>query len=117
MLAFAKDISQNNPKHSGESENSELKEYMDYQRALDHERLIYSSLDYAKTGLQESMTEFENDAKKLDGYLKENFPLSSALAGSADTMMLMLRKLVNGPNSTNNWYRMNAYYHALVLIA
>ena len=114
MLAFAKDISQNNPKHSGESENSELKEYMDYQRALDHERLIYSSLDYAKTGLQESMTEFESDAKKLDGYLKENFPLSFALAGSADTVMLMLRKLVNGHNSTNNWYRMNAYYHALV---
>jgi hypothetical protein len=60
------------------------------------------------------MTEFESDAKKLDGYLKKNFPLSFALAGSADTVMLMLRKLVNGHNSTNNWYRMNAYYHALV---
>jgi hypothetical protein len=26
----------------------------------------------------------------------------------------MLRKLINGHNSSNNWYKMNAYYHALV---
>ena len=48
MLAFAKDITQNNPNHPEESKNSELKEYMDYQRTLNHERLIYHALDEAK---------------------------------------------------------------------
>lgn len=28
--------------------------------------------------------------------------------------MLLLRKLANGHSSSNNWYRMNAYFHALV---
>ena len=30
VLAFAKNINQNNPSHPEESKNSELKEYMDY---------------------------------------------------------------------------------------
>ena len=53
MLAFAKDITQSNPKHSQEDQNPELREYMDYQRRLNHERLVYHSLDHAKTELRE----------------------------------------------------------------
>ena len=114
MLAFAKNINQNNPSHPEESKNSELKEYMDYQRTLNHERLIYHALDQAKTSLQSNMTEFENDQEKLESYLKKSFPISNKPLKSADTIIFMLRKLINGHNSTNNWYRMNTYYHAVV---
>ena len=114
MLAFAKNINQNNPSHPEESKNSELKQYMDYQRTLNHERLIYHALDQAKTSLQSNMTEFENDQEKLESYLKKSFPISNKPLKSADTIIFMLRKLINGHNSTNNWYRMNPYYHALV---
>jgi hypothetical protein len=54
MLAFAKDITIKDPNHPEEAKNSELKEYMNYQRSLDHERLIYHALDYSKTELQNS---------------------------------------------------------------
>ncbi len=114
MLAFAKDISIKEPNHPEEAKNSELKEYMDYQRALDHERLIYHALDYSKTELQNSITKLQDEQEKLQDYLKNNFPISHKSLKSADTIMFMLRKLTNGHNSSNNWYKMNAYYHALV---
>jgi hypothetical protein len=114
MLAFAKDITTNIPTHPEEDKNSELKEYLDYHRALNHERLIYHSLDHAKTNLQNGMTEFEGDQEKLQNYLKHNFPVSGEILKSADTIIFMLRKLINGQNSTNNWYKMNAYYLSLV---
>ena len=41
MLAFAKDITKKISSHPEEDKNSELKEYLDYHRALNHERLIY----------------------------------------------------------------------------
>ena len=113
MLAFAKDITKNIPTHPEEDKNSELKEYLDYHRALNHERLIYHSLDHAKTNLQNGMTEFEGDQEKLQNYLKHNFPVSGEILKSADTIIFMLRKLINGQNSTNNWYKMNAYYLSL----
>ncbi len=113
MLAFAKDITQNSPKHPEEPKNSELKEYMDYQRALDQERLIYYSIDHAKSKLQEHLQAAMGDQEKLKSYLEQVFPLSRRFA-DGDTLMLMLRKLINGHNSTNNWYRMNPYFHAVV---
>ena len=114
MLAFAKDISMKEPNHPEEGKNSELKEYMDYQRALDHERLIYHALDYSKTELQNNITKLQGGQEKLEDYLKNNFPISYKPLKSADTIIFMLRKLINGHNSSNNWYKMNAYYHALV---
>ncbi len=113
MLAFAKDITQNMPIHPEEDKNTELKEYMDYQRRLDHERLIYHSLDHAKSELQEHLQEAMGDPEKIKPFLEQAFPISRRFA-DADTLMLMLRKLLNGHNSTNNWYRMNSYYHAVV---
>jgi hypothetical protein len=86
---------------------------MDYQRALDHERLIYHALDYSKTELQNSITKLQGRQEKLEDYLKNNFPISYKPLKSADTIIFMLRKLINGHNSSNNWYKMNAYYHAL----
>ena len=74
MLAFAKDITKNISSHPEEDKNSELKEYLDYHRALNHERLIYHSLDHAKTNLQNSITEAAGDQEKLQNYLKHNFP-------------------------------------------
>ena len=113
MLAFAKDITKNISSHPEEDKNSELKEYLDYHRALNHERLIYHSLDHAKTNLQNGMTEAAGDQEKLQNYLKHNFPVSGEILKGADTIIFMLRKLINGQNSTNNWYKMNAYYLAL----
>ncbi len=113
MLAFAKDITLNKPKNSKESENNELKQYMDYQRKLNHERLVYHSLDYAKTQLQENIDSSGNDSEKLSLFLQSFFPVSHQFA-DVETLMLMLRKLMNGHSSSNNWYRMNSFYHAVV---
>ncbi|MEK9629028.1 MAG: hypothetical protein VW455_08400 [Nitrospinota bacterium] len=111
MLAFALDITQNKPTNSKESENNELKQYMDYQRKLNHVNLVRHSLEYAKNKLQESMDSSESGA--LTQFLKDFFPISHQFA-DAETLMQMLRKLMNGQNSTNNWYRMNSFYHAVV---
>ncbi len=113
MLAFAKDITQNQPKTSKESDNDELKQYMEYQRKLNHERLVYHALDYAKIHLQLNIKKLDQDEKQLGEYLQGAFPVSHRFA-DAETIMLLLRKLGNGHNATNNWYRMNAYYYALV---
>lgn len=111
MLAFALDITQNKPENPKESENDELKQYMDYQRKLNHVNLVKHSLEYAKNQLQENIDSSESE--KLSQFLKNFFPLSSQFA-DADTLMLMLRKLMNGQNSSNNWYRMNSFFHAVV---
>jgi hypothetical protein len=113
MLAFAKDITQNQPKTSKESDNDELKQYMEYQRKLNHERLVHHALDYSKTHLQLNIQKSEGDDKRLGEYLQGAFPISCRFA-DAETILLLLRKLGNGHNASNNWYRMNAYYHSLV---
>jgi hypothetical protein len=113
MLAFAKDITQNQPKVSKESDEDELKQYMDYQRKLNHERLVYHGLDYAKTHLLLNIKKADGDSEQLGKYLEGAFPISHRFA-DAEKLVLLLRKLSNGHNATNNWYRMNAYYHALV---
>jgi len=112
MLAFAKDITQSNPKHSQEGQNPELREYMDYQRKLNHERLVYHSLDHAKTELQGKIESAKGESDKLEGYLQQAFPFSHEFA-DADTLMLMLRKMINSHNAPEDWYRMNSYYYAL----
>ncbi len=113
MLAFAKDITKSDPNHPEESNNSKLKEYMDYQRKIDHEKLIYHSLDHAKTQLQNNIQETLGDEKKLETYLKKAFPVSHRYATS-DTLMLILRKLINAHNTTNNWFRMNHFFAGVV---
>lgn len=112
MLAFNKDITQDQPKHPQEDNSQELKQYMDYQRKLNHERIIYHSLDHAKSRLQEKIQEVMGKQEALNEYLQKEFFLSSRFA-EADTVMLMLRKMINAHNSTNNWYKMNPYYLAL----
>ena len=113
MLAFAKDITQKEPKHPEEGQNAKLKEYMDYQRKINHEKLVYHSLDHAKNYLQKTINDLRGDENKLKGYLKQAFPVAHRYADS-DTLMLMLRKLLNAHNATNNWYRLNRYYSGLV---
>lgn len=113
MLALALDITQNKPKHPEEDKSSELKEYMNYQRKLNHERLVYHSLDHAKTYLQKNIDKYEDLPEDLESYLQQAFPLAHGFA-DADTLILMLRKLLNGHNSSNNWYRLNSYYYAVV---
>ena len=113
MLAFAKDITKKEPNHPEEGQNAKLKEYMDYQRRVNHEKLIYNSLDHAKNYLQKTINDMRGDENKLKGYLEKAFPVSHRYADS-DTLMLMLRKLLNAHNATNNWYRLNRYYSGLV---
>lgn len=112
MLAFAKDITKRDPSHPEESKIPKLKEYMNYQRMLNHELLIYNALDHAKTYLLKNIEEGKAHPAKLNTYLEKAFPVSHTFA-TADTLLAMLRKMINGHNSTNNWYRMNAYYNAL----
>ncbi|MFQ5444931.1 MAG: hypothetical protein ACE5EK_09975, partial [Nitrospinales bacterium] len=112
MLAFAKDITKKDPSHPEESKIPKLAEYMDYQRKLDHELLIYNSLDHAKTYLLKNIEEGKSRPAKLKTYLEKAFPISHTFA-SADILLTLLRQMINGHNSTNNWYRMNAYYHAV----
>ena len=111
MLAFALDITQNKPKNSKESDNDELKQYMDYQRKLNHEKLVIHSLEFAKNQLEENIESSED--VKLSQFLKNVFPISHQFS-DADTLILMLRKLMNSQNSTNNWYRMNSFFNAVV---
>ena len=111
MLAFVLDITQNKPSNSKENENGEVKQYMDYQRKLNHINLVKHSLDYAKNQLQEHIDSSESE--KLSEFLKSIFPISHQFA-DVETLMLMLRKLMNSQNSSNNWYRMNSFYHAVV---
>ena len=111
MLAFVLDITQNKPANSKEKENDEVKQYMDYQRKLNHINLVKHSLEYAKNQLQENIDSSESE--KLSQFLKNIFPISHQFA-DVETLMLMLRKLMNSQNSSNNWYRMNSFYHAVV---
>ena len=113
MLAFAKDITQKEPDHPEEDQNAKLKEYMGYQRRINHEKLIYHSLEHAKNYLQKTINDMRGDENKLKEYLEEAFPASHRYANS-DTLMLMLRKLLNAHNATNNWYRLNRFYFGLV---
>lgn len=113
MLALAKDITNNKHVHSIESEHPKLKEYMDYQRKLNHDLIIYHSLDQAKTFLRQNMDECGEDREKPKAFLKKTFPFSHEFAG-ADNLLLMLRKLINAQNSTNNWYRLNQFYYAVL---
>ncbi|GIS85092.1 MAG: hypothetical protein CM1200mP16_13920 [Nitrospina sp.] len=99
------------PKSSKESDNDELKQYMDYQRKLNHENLVKHSLEFVKNQLEENI-ESSDDAKPSQ-FLKTIFPISHQFA-DVETLMLMLRKLMNSQNSTNNWYRMNSFFHAVV---
>lgn len=114
MLAFAKDITQDPPTHPDEDKNPQLKAYMEYHRKLNTEKLVYHCLDHAKTYLQKNMSEHANDKAKLDAYIQKAFPVFSPHANGADILLLMLRKLIEAHNSTNNWYRMNEFYLALV---
>ncbi len=76
MLAFAKDISESAPTHPEEIKNPKLKEYMDYHRNINHEKLVYYSLDQSKGYLQKEMGACSDDKKKIEDYLKSNFPIS-----------------------------------------
>jgi hypothetical protein len=113
MLAFAKDITYRDIQHPEEGNNAKLKQYLDYHRGLNNEKLVYYSLDHAKTYLQKNIEDFKNDSDKLEPYLKQAFPVSSRFADQ-DTLMLILRKLVNAQNATNNWYRMNEFYFGVM---
>ena len=113
MLAFAKDITQKQPKHSDEEKNPELKNYMNYQRKLNHVRIVYYSLKHAKSELEENLQACRKNRENPEPCLEKAFPLSHHFA-EGKTLLLMLKKLIGGHNEEKQWYRMNAYYYALV---
>ena len=112
MLAFAKDITQKKPQHPDEDQDSKLKQYMDYQRKLNHPQLVYHSLRYGKNNLQEAIQSSKSDPQKLEDYLQKSFPFSYRFADSK-TIVMMLKKLYSGHNNSSQWYRMNPYYQAV----
>ncbi len=113
MLAFAKDITQTEPNHRDEDKNPELKNYMNYQRKLNHVRIVYYSLKHAKNELQEYLQQLRKNGESANLYLEQAFPLSHHFADDR-ILTLMLKKLVGGHNEGKQWYRMNSYYYALV---
>ncbi len=112
MLAFAKDITQSQPNHRDEAKNPELKNYMNYQRKLNHVRIVYYSLKHAKNELQENLQQLRKNGENAEPYLEQAFPLSHHFADDK-TLTLMLKKLVGGHNEDKQWYRLNSYYYAL----
>ena len=113
MLAFAKDITQKSQTHADEDKNPELKNYMNYQRKLNHVRIVYYSLKHAKGELEENLKAFRKSRESSESYLEHAFPFSHRLA-EGKTLLLMLKKLIAGHNEGKQWYRMNSYYYALV---
>ncbi len=113
MLALAKDITKSSHAHPEEASLPKLKEYMDYQRKLRQDLIIYHSLDHAKEHLRKIVDDCGGDQDKLAGHVKQAFPFSHEMTG-ADNLLLMLRKLINAQNSTNNWYRLNQFYFAVL---
>ncbi len=61
MLAFAKDLTQSQPNPRDEDKNPELKNYMNYQRKLNHVRIVYYSLKNAKNELQENLQQLRKN--------------------------------------------------------
>lgn len=113
MLAFSKDITDRDYTHPEEDKNAKFKQFMDSYRSLNHERLIYHALDHAKTYLEKSINDFRGDSAKLEPYIQQAFPSASRFSNH-DDLTLMLRKLINAHNATNNWYKMNGFYQSVV---
>jgi len=112
MLAFAKDITQNDPHHPQEGQDADLKQYMDYQRKLNHKRIVYYSLEHGLNELKKNIKKVKRDPDKVQEYLEREFPLSLHFANT-DTLNLMLKKMISSHNSTTNWYQLNGYYLAV----
>lgn len=113
MLAFSKDITDRDYTHPEEEKNAKFKQFMDHHRGLNHERLVYHALEHAKTHLEKSINDFRGEAAKLEPYIQQSFPGAHRFCNH-DELILMLRKLINAHNATNNWYKMNGYFQCVV---
>ena len=113
MLAFSKDISIKEPKHPQEENDDKLKDYMNYQRNLNNSQIVYNALKHGKTQLEDTLKVCRKNRQDPKEFLEKTFPFSNRFA-EPKTLVLMLKKLINGQNSPNQWYKMNAYYYTLV---
>ena len=113
MLAFSKDITQKEPRHPQEEKDAKLQSYMDYQRKLNNVQIAYNALKHGKTRLEENLQACRKNREDPSAFLEKEFPFSCRFA-EAKTLLLMLKKLINGQNAPRQWYRMNAYYYTLV---
>ncbi len=113
MLAFSKDITDREYTHPEEEKNAKFQQFMENYRKLNHERLVYHALEHAKSYLEKSINDFRGDASKLEPYIQQAFP-SAHRFSNHDELILMLRKLINAHNATNNWYKMNGFYLSVV---
>jgi len=112
MLAFSKDITQKEPKVPQESKDAKLKDYMDYQRKLNNSQIVYHALKYAKIQLEDSLKALRKHKQDPTDFLEKAFPFSRRFA-DPKTLLLMIKKLINGHNVPRKWYRMNAYYYTV----
>ncbi|MFQ5443118.1 MAG: hypothetical protein ACE5EK_00750 [Nitrospinales bacterium] len=113
MLAFAKDITLAEPHHPEETQDAELKQYMDYQRKLNHKRLVYYALEHGMNLLKLVIKKARKTPETLDQLMETDFPNAHRCA-DPDTLKDMLKKLADGHSSTTQWYRMNLYFDGLV---
>jgi len=112
MLAFSKDITQKDIKPPQENKDAKLKDYMVYQRKLNHVKIVYYALRHAKTQLEEHLQSCRKNRQDSAAFMEKAFPFSHRFA-EPKILLLMVKKLFSGHNVPREWYRMNAYYHAL----
>jgi len=113
MLAFSKNITVKEPRHPQEDKDAKLKDYMGYQRKLNNAQIVYNALKHGKTQLEENLQACRKNKRDPSAFLEKVFPFSRRFA-EPKTLLLMLKKLINGQNAPKQWYRMNAYYYTLV---
>ena len=125
MLILAKDLSLKEPKHCAENRDSEIKEYMEYQRKLFPYTIVRAGLDLAYKELDDILNFVDNDHQPpadsnrqeypadIPGWYRTRFPWASAFMDMED-LHSMLVVLIKAMDSFRTRERMNTY-HLMVL--
>ncbi len=121
MLVFAKDINLKNYNHALEDSDSELKNYMDYQRKLFPYTIFRAGLDLAYKELDDILNYVDNGYKPptdsprkefpedVDDWFKQQYPWSSAFLNK-DAVHSVLVVLIKGMESFRSYEFLNAYH-------
>jgi hypothetical protein len=125
MLIFAKDISNREHKHSRESDDPELKAYMEYQRKLFPYTIVRAGLDLAYKELDDILEYQDNDHQPppdssrkeypadIPHWYKTRFPWSSAFLKMED-MHFALVTMVKAMDSFRTEEMVNSYHLAVL---
>ena len=125
MLIFAKDITERDHKHSQEENNTELQQYMEYQRKLFPYTVVRAGLDLAYKELDDILVYLDNDSQPpqdssrqdypedCNVWYRERFPWASAFIKMED-MHFVLVTLVKAMDSFRTHEPVNSYHLAVL---